>query len=193
MQAMKINNFRYLFNEGIRGIFLHGFMSFAAICVTVACLLIVGSFYALTYNVNVMVQEMDTTNEILVFVDRELSDAEARSVSTQLSKIENVYQAIPISREDALMALTGEWTEPTDEMIHHFIKRIKKLQPVTPQLKTGHWEWVQYDSNPNIGNWHCSECGRIVFLLRSQKSDGSPLYDYCPWCGARMAESEDME
>ena len=93
-----------------------------------------------------------------------------------------------ISREDALMALTGEWTELTDEMIHHFIKRIKKLQPVTPQLKTGHWEWVQYDSNPNIGNWHCSECGRIVFLLRSQKSDGSPLYDYCPWCGAKMQE-----
>ena len=32
---MKINNFGYLIKEGIRGIFLHGFMSFAAICVTV--------------------------------------------------------------------------------------------------------------------------------------------------------------
>lgn len=41
-----------------------------------------------------------------------------------------------ISREDALMALTGEWTELTDEMIHRFIKRIKKLSPVTPQPKT---------------------------------------------------------
>ena len=108
---MKINNFKYLFNEGIRGIFLHGFMSFAAVCVTVACLLIVGSFYALTYNVSVMVEEMDTTNEILVFVDRELSDAEAKSVSTQLSKIENVYQATPISREQALEDFIAEYED----------------------------------------------------------------------------------
>ena len=88
--AMKINNFGYLLKEGIRGIFLHGFMSFAAVCVTVACLLIVGSFYALTYNVSVMVEEMDTTNEILVFADLELSDAEAKSIRTQLRKIENI-------------------------------------------------------------------------------------------------------
>ena len=30
-----------------------------------------------------------------------------------------------ISREDALMALTGKWTELTDELIHQFIRRIK--------------------------------------------------------------------
>jgi hypothetical protein len=40
-----------------------------------------------------------------------------------------------ISREDALMCLTGEWTEITDEIIHRFIKRIKALPPVTPQPK----------------------------------------------------------
>jgi len=108
---MKISNIRYLFNEGIRGIFLHGFMSFAAICVTVACLLIVGSFYALTYNVSVMVEELDTTNEILVFIDRELSDAEAKSISTQLSKIENIYQATPISREQALADFIAEYED----------------------------------------------------------------------------------
>ena len=104
-------NFKYLFTEGIRGIFLHGFMSFAAVCVTVACLMIVGSFYALTYNVNVMVDEMDTTNEILVFVDRELPEAEAKSVSTQLSKIENVYRADPVDREVALRDFISEYED----------------------------------------------------------------------------------
>ncbi len=108
---MKMNKFKYLFTEGIRGIFLHGFMSFAAICVTLACLMIVGSFYALTYNVSMMVEKMDTTNEILVFVDRELSDAEARSVSTQLSKIKNVHQAIPITREEALENFIAEYSD----------------------------------------------------------------------------------
>lgn len=32
------------------------------------------------------------------------------------------------------------------------VSNIKELPLVTPQPKTGHWEWVQYDSNPNIGN-----------------------------------------
>ena len=31
---MKKNNIGYLLREGFRGVFLHGFMSFAAICVT---------------------------------------------------------------------------------------------------------------------------------------------------------------
>ena len=42
--TMRINNIGYLLKEGLKGIFTHGFMSFAAVCVTVACLLIVGSF-----------------------------------------------------------------------------------------------------------------------------------------------------
>ena len=42
--SMKKNNIGYLLREGFKGVFLHGFMSFAAICVTVACLIIMGTF-----------------------------------------------------------------------------------------------------------------------------------------------------
>ena len=99
---MKINNIGYLMKEGIRGIFLHGFMSFAAICVTVACLLIVGSFSILTYNVNIMVEDLNKTNEILAYVDGEMSDAEARSIGTKINMLDNVLQANFVSREEAL-------------------------------------------------------------------------------------------
>lgn len=99
---MKINNIGYLLKEGIRGIFLHGFMSFAAVCVTVACLLIVGSFSILSYNLDVMVQELNQTSEILVYVDSELSDAEARSIGTKINALNNVLQSTFVSREEAL-------------------------------------------------------------------------------------------
>ena len=99
---MKINNIGYLLKEGIRGIFLHGFMSFAAVCVTVACLLIVGSFSSLVYNVNIMVEDLNKTNEVLVYVDSDLPDAEAMSVGTALNQVDNVYQAVFVSREEAL-------------------------------------------------------------------------------------------
>ncbi len=95
--------------EGIRGIFLHGFMSFAAICVTVACLLIVGSFSCLTYNINIIVEDLNKTNEILVYVDENLSDAEAKSVGTLINKVENIYQSTFVSREEALESFKEEY------------------------------------------------------------------------------------
>lgn len=99
---MRINNLKYLLKEGIHGIFLHGFMSFAAVCVTVACLLIVGSFSVLVYNVNAMVKDLNKTNEILVYVDETLDDAQARSVGTQINQIANVQKSVFVTREEAL-------------------------------------------------------------------------------------------
>ena len=99
---MRINNFFYLIKEGIKGIFKHGFMSFAAVCVTVACLLIVGSFSILMYNVNIMVEDLNQTNEIMVYVDDTLPEAEAKSIGTKINLIENVLQADFVPREEAL-------------------------------------------------------------------------------------------
>ena len=99
---MKFSNIGYLLKEGFKGIFLHGFMSFAAVCVTVACLIIVGSFSILAYNLDVMVQDLNQTSEILVYVDSDLSDAEARSIGTKINALSNVLQATFISREEAL-------------------------------------------------------------------------------------------
>ena len=99
---MKLNNLGYLLKEGFRGIFLHGFMSFAAVCVTVACLVIVGSFSMLAYNLDLMVEDLNKTSEILCYVDTELSDAEARSIGTKINLLDNVLQSTFISREEAL-------------------------------------------------------------------------------------------
>ena len=99
---MRLNNLGYLLKEGFRGIFLHGFMSFAAVCVTVACLVIVGSFSILAYNLDLMVEDLNQTSEILVYVDSELSDAEARSIGTKINLLDNVLQATFVSREEAL-------------------------------------------------------------------------------------------
>ena len=99
---MKINNIGNLIKEGIRGIFLHGFMSFAAICVTVACLLIVGSFSILTYNVSIMVEDLNRTNEILVYIDETLPEAEAMTIQTRINVLNNIYKAEFVTREQAL-------------------------------------------------------------------------------------------
>ena len=59
---MRLNNLGYLLKEGFKGIFTHGFMSFAAVCVTIACLVIVGSFSILAYNLDEMVKDLNKTS-----------------------------------------------------------------------------------------------------------------------------------
>ena len=125
---MKINNLGYLIKEGIRSIFTHGLMSFASVCVTVACLIIVGSFSILMYNVNIMVEELNQTNEILAYVDDSLSEAEARSIGTKINMVENVLQADFVPREQALENFIADHQEdevftgvdPTD-LRHRFV------------------------------------------------------------------------
>lgn len=57
---------------------------------------------------------------------------------------------------------------------------VEDLPPVTPQPKTGHWIYKQYDGYPECGNWHCSECDEIDNRTSA----------YCPNCGAKMVEPQ---
>ncbi len=125
---MKINNIGYLLKEGIRSVFQHGFMSFAAVCVTVACLLIVGSFSSVIYNLSIMVEDMNKTNEVMVYIDAELSLAQAKSIGSQINSISNVYKAEFVTREKALEEFIADHpdedafasVEPTD-LRHRYI------------------------------------------------------------------------
>ena len=101
---MKMNNIGYLIKEGVRSIFSHGLMSFASVCVTVACMIIVGSFSILMYNLSIMVQELNQTNEVICYVDSVYTDAEAKSVHSRINMIDNVFRADYVSREEALQS-----------------------------------------------------------------------------------------
>lgn len=54
-------------------------------------------------------------------------------------------------------------------------------ESVTPQPKTGHWIYKQYDGYPECGNWHCSECDEIDNRTSA----------HCPNCGAKMVEPQE--
>jgi len=110
---MKKNNIGYLLREGFRGVFLHGFMSFAAVCVTVACLIIMGTFSLVLYNVHVMIVDLEKENQVLVYIDEDYSEAEAKSVGSQINLISNVHEAKFVSREQALDNFVGKQSDTT--------------------------------------------------------------------------------
>ena len=91
--------------------------------------------------------------------------------------------------KEAIEVLTSNVVENPELMYEALDMAIKALEQ---QLKTGHWEWIQYDSNLIIGNWHCSEC-RTIIPHMPEELDGTPIYKWCPMCGAKIAESEDKQ
>ncbi len=99
---MKNKNIGYLLKEGIRGVFLHGFMSFAAVCVTVACLILIGSFYLLMINLNKFVSDLDQQNQIVAFVELGYNEAEAKNVGSKINLIPTVSNSEFVSSETAL-------------------------------------------------------------------------------------------
>lgn len=130
---MKINNIGYLVKEGIRGIFLHGFMSFAAICVTVACLLIMGTFSCFSYNLGLMVEDLNQTNEVIVYIDDTYTLDKAKSVESKLRLLDTVVANTEfVLREDALQNFINDSGNPelydgvAADTLQHRVKVILK-------------------------------------------------------------------
>ena len=99
---MRINNIPYLFKEGIRGLFAHGFQSASAFAVTVFSLMITGAFICLAFNINIMVDDLNKTNEVIVYISDSLTVSDARSIGTEISNIPNVRDRVFVTREQAL-------------------------------------------------------------------------------------------
>ena len=84
-------------------------MSFAAVCITVACLVIVTSFGLITYNIGLIVDDLQKENEVLICIDESYTEAEAKSVGSRINLIDNVADARFISREEALQTFVKEY------------------------------------------------------------------------------------
>ena len=97
-----MRNFGYYIREGIRNMFSHGFMSFAAVGITVACLVIMGTFTLVAVNLNENLKDLERENEIMAFVDDSYTTEEAAALQEKLEKIKNVHQVTFITREEAL-------------------------------------------------------------------------------------------
>ena len=81
--------------------FSHGFMSFAAIGISVACLLIMGTFTLVAYNANENLSDLQQENAVVAFVDDSLTETQARDLQAQLEKVDNVADCTFMSRDEA--------------------------------------------------------------------------------------------
>ena len=95
-------DFKYYCSEGFHSIFTHGFMSFAAVCMIVACLLIMGSFSLVAVNLNHMLGDLEAQNEFLAYVDETYTEEEARALQPEIEAIPNVSEVTFVTRAEAM-------------------------------------------------------------------------------------------
>lgn len=93
---------QYYFSEGFHSIFTHGFMSFAAVCMIVACLLIMGSFTLVAVNLDDMLGDLEAENEFLAYVDESYTEEQAKAIQSQIEDIPNVSQVTFVTRAEAM-------------------------------------------------------------------------------------------
>ncbi|NCE63330.1 ABC transporter permease [Pseudoflavonifractor sp. 524-17] len=110
---MRRFNHGYFFMEGFRSIFTHGLMSFAALCMIICCLLIMGSFSLVAVNLDNMWGRYEQQNEFLAFVEETYDDAQSRGLERQILAIPNVKSVKFESKGEAKIAF-AEGKEEND-------------------------------------------------------------------------------
>lgn len=97
-------DFSYFLREGFRSIFSHGLMSFAAVCMIVACLIIMGSFSLVAINADAMLSKAEDENEFLAYIDEDYTDGQISALINKVERLSNVASVEFVTREEAKAA-----------------------------------------------------------------------------------------
>ena len=138
---MKLSRLGYLIKSGFTGIFSHGLMSFATVTITMACLIIMGSFGLLVVNINEMLADLESENEVVAFIDENLTEEEARAIEPLIEAVPNVAGAEFMSRAEAMENFQEDYDpelfDSLDESVfrHRYIIHLTDIS-LTAQTKT---------------------------------------------------------
>ncbi|HJF52390.1 MAG TPA: permease-like cell division protein FtsX [Butyricicoccus pullicaecorum] len=111
---MKKSSIGYFLKEGFRNIFLHGFMSFAAVSVIVVCLIITGTTALISYDINLNIVKLQNESEIVVYIEDTYTTEEARDMEKTILQVDNVAKAEFEDKDTALEAYREELGENAD-------------------------------------------------------------------------------
>ena len=129
----------YLIREGFRGIFTHKFMSFATVAVIVECLIIIGSLGVVSVNISSLIHNLEQENEVVAFVEENLSDEEARGLEASISGIENIASVEYVTKETAMDNFMKDYDSVLMEGIDSSVFRnryVVHLNDISKMLET---------------------------------------------------------
>lgn len=140
-----MRNIRYYFKEGIGNMFSHGFMSFAAVGITVACLLIMGTFTLVAYNAGINLEELQKENAIVAFVDESCDDEQTKKLQEKIEAVDGITDCTFVSRQEARDDYVAQYDEndlygelSAEVFRHRYVMHLdtqEQLNEIVPALK----------------------------------------------------------
>lgn len=106
---MKGSSMGYLLKTGFKNVYMNRLMSFASIGVLVACLMLIGGAVLLSLNMQVIVGAVENENEMVAFLDMDVSDAQIREIGKEIEQIPEIAEIIFYSSEEAWADEQKKW------------------------------------------------------------------------------------
>ena len=138
-------DFGYFISEGFHSIFTHGFMSFAAVCMIICCLLIMGSFTLVAVNAENMFSDLEAENQFTAYIDESLTQEEAKALQDDIEAVPNVARAEFMTKEQAQEEFEADYEGnelfdglPSDvyrDRFHVYLDDISKLTETENAVK----------------------------------------------------------
>ncbi len=98
---MKGSSLKYLTKEGFRNVWVNRMMSIASITVLMACLIIIGIGAMAYFNINSLLDIVESQNVVMVYVNDEASDLETSQLKFDLESLDNIASCEFVPKEDA--------------------------------------------------------------------------------------------
>jgi len=133
---MRISTWFRFFKQGMHNIIRNRVMSFASIVAIMSSLFILGVVLVIVFNLNYMVEGIESKVEISVFLEKDISQDEIQSIKNQMETWKDVYEVEFISKEQALeqwkkelgdkASLLEGYTEENNPLPDKLLLRIEK-------------------------------------------------------------------
>ena len=108
---MKLSGVRYLTRQGFDNVWKNRMMAFASFCVLLVSLLLVGLSILYYININSIIGGIENKNEVIVFLDENITPAQTMETEVLLKQIDNIDEVRFYSKDDAFEDMKKSMSE----------------------------------------------------------------------------------
>ena len=104
-------NIFYFFSQSFKNLVRNSVMTLASISVLMSCLVVLGGFALLVVNINDNLETLGLQNEIVVFLEYDLTKEEVDDIHKKIEKLDNVDTVTYIPKEKGLEEMSDKYSD----------------------------------------------------------------------------------
>ena len=106
-----MRNFFYFFSQSFKNLVRNRVMTFVSVTILMSCLILMGGFALMVLNINDNLNILGLQNEIVVFVDYDLTKDEVEEIQEKIESLNNVDTVTYIPKEEGLAEMSEKYSD----------------------------------------------------------------------------------